>query len=169
MKIRITTWYENKNHVHRNVKTILSTSDTRYCSFSTFIIKKMNDWTKKTMNGWSVWINGLFERPNGLTSCIFFHEWNEWKNMQRVRPFGLEKRPFIHKDLPFIVLSVQNHSWILKWMWNMNVFYLPGFNESWLCNLLEVHYDLYMTLLCIVLIINSFKKVVSSITGSWSS
>ena len=51
------------------------------CSFSTFIIKKMNDWTKKTMNGWSVWINGLFERPNGLTSCIFFHEWNEWKNM----------------------------------------------------------------------------------------
>ena len=35
---------------------------------------------------------------NGLTSCIFFHEWNEWKIMQRVRPFGLEKR----SDLTFI-------------------------------------------------------------------
>ena len=28
--------------------------------------------------------------------------------MQRVRPFGLEKRPFIHKDLPFIVFCVQS-------------------------------------------------------------
>ena len=28
--------------------------------------------------------------------------------MQRVRPFGLEKRLFIHKDLPFIVFCVQS-------------------------------------------------------------
>ena len=28
--------------------------------------------------------------------------------MQRVRPFGSEKRPFIHKDLPFIVFCVQS-------------------------------------------------------------
>ena len=27
------------------------TEQNKDCSFSTFIIKKMNDWTKKTMNG----------------------------------------------------------------------------------------------------------------------
>ena len=63
---------------------------------------------RKTMNARSKWKKGLFERLNGLTSCRFFHEWNEWKNLQRVRPFGLEKRPFFHEDLAFIVLSANS-------------------------------------------------------------
>ena len=76
--------------------------------FSTLLVKRVSEMARKTMNARSKWKNGLFERPNGLTSCRFFHEWNEWKNLQRVRPFGLEKRPFFHEDLAFIVLSANS-------------------------------------------------------------
>ena len=74
------------------------------------IYSKIHEWfcTLKTMNGRSLWINGLFSRPNGLTRCIFFHSFHSWKNMQLVSPFGLSKRPFIHTDQPFIVFFVQS-------------------------------------------------------------
>ena len=75
---------------------------------------KIHEWfcTLKTMNSRSLWINGLFSRPNGLTRCIFFHSFHLWKNMQLVSPFGLSKRPFIHMDQPFIVF-LSNHSFFL--------------------------------------------------------
>ena len=49
-----------------------------YCLFSTFIIKKVNDGTRKTMNVIFQWNFGLFERLNGLYKLYFVHEWNEW-------------------------------------------------------------------------------------------
>ena len=76
--------------------------------FSTLLVKRVSEMARKTMNARSKWKNGLFSRSNGLTSCRFFHEWNEWKNLQRVRPFGLEKRPFFHEDMAFIVLSANS-------------------------------------------------------------
>ena len=79
-------------------------------TFMFHIYSKIHEWfcTLKTMNGRSLWINGLFSRPNGLTRCIFFHSFHSWKNMQLVSPFGLSKRPFIHTDQPFIVFFVQS-------------------------------------------------------------
>ena len=79
------------------------------------IYSKIHEWfcTLKTMNGRSLWINGLFSRPNGLTRCIFFHSFHSWKNMQLVSPFGLSKRPFIHTDQPFIVFFVQSFIFLI--------------------------------------------------------
>ena len=79
-------------------------------TFMFHIYFKIHEWfcTLKTMNGRSLWINGLFSRPNGLTRCIFFHSFHSWKNMQLVSPFGLSKRQFIHMDQPFIVFFVQS-------------------------------------------------------------
>ena len=44
------------------------------CLFSTFIIKKVNDGTRKTMNVIFQWNGGLFERLNGLYKLYFVHE-----------------------------------------------------------------------------------------------
>ena len=76
--------------------------------FSTLLVKRVSEMAQKTMNIRSEWNNGLFERSNGLTSCIFFSRVKRVKKMQRVRPFGLEKRPFFHEDLAFIVLSANS-------------------------------------------------------------
>ena len=74
--------------------------------------------------------NSLFERPDGLTSCIFFHEWNEWKNMQRVRPSGLEKRLFFsqgsathsferQKSFMNFKINVEHEClWFARVLWN---------------------------------------------------
>ena len=84
-------------------------------TFMFHIYFKIHEWfcTLKTMNGRSLWINGLFSRPNGLTRCIFFHSFHSWKNMQLVSPFGLSKRPFIHTDQPFIVFFVQSFIFLI--------------------------------------------------------
>ena len=63
------------------------------CLFSTFIIKKVNDGTRKTMKVCFPVNKGFLKGHFGLTSCILFHEWNEWKSMQRVRPKWPWKKP----------------------------------------------------------------------------
>ena len=48
---------------------------------------------KKNCEGWFRVNGASLKGHNGLTSCTFFHEWNEWKNVQRVRPLWPWKRP----------------------------------------------------------------------------
>ena len=73
------------------------------CTCLTLIVISVSEWKKKTMKSDPSEIYGVFERLNGLSSCIFFHEWNEWKKIQRERPFSLEKRPYISRGSDFIV------------------------------------------------------------------
>ena len=49
---------------------------------------------KKNCEGWFRVNGASLKGHNGLTSCTFFHEWNEWKNVQRVRP-----RPQLTSDI----------------------------------------------------------------------
>ena len=46
----------------------------KYCTCLTLIVISVSEWKKKTMKSDPSEIYGLFERLNGLSSCIFFHE-----------------------------------------------------------------------------------------------
>ena len=45
---------------------------SKQCSFSTFIVKRMNVGIRKTMNSWFPRINDLLKGQMGFTSCILF-------------------------------------------------------------------------------------------------
>ena len=44
------------------------------CTCLTLIVISVSEWKKKTMKSDPSEIYGVFERLNGLSSCIFFHE-----------------------------------------------------------------------------------------------
>ena len=68
---------------------------------------------KKNCEGWFRVNGASLKGHNGLTSCTFFHEWNEWKNVQRVRPlWPWKKATFTRIQLSqvFLFHSVTNIS-----------------------------------------------------------